>query len=162
MDNNKRVVVTGIGPLASPGIGKDAFWQGLLDKNTGLSMKKYDMDGAPWEEFYAHVIKGFDYRKFDLDETALTYIREWKEEEPPVDLYYMMAAISLAFEDSGLDYRSDDNNIGMVLTHENMNLIPFMQKITEMSFDTLMGETGASLTRKQFYETIYRHCLKSG
>lgn len=33
---NKRIVITGIGVLASTGIGKDAFWQGLQEGKSGI------------------------------------------------------------------------------------------------------------------------------
>ena len=33
---NKRIVITGIGVLASTGTGKDAFWQGLRDGKSGI------------------------------------------------------------------------------------------------------------------------------
>jgi 3-oxoacyl-[acyl-carrier-protein] synthase II len=32
----KRVVVTGLGPITSVGIGKDEFWQGLIKGRSGL------------------------------------------------------------------------------------------------------------------------------
>jgi len=35
--HKKRIVVTGIGPMASVGVGKDLFWEGILDKNINIS-----------------------------------------------------------------------------------------------------------------------------
>lgn len=34
---NKRVVITGLGAISSVGIGKDAFWEGLLKGKSGIS-----------------------------------------------------------------------------------------------------------------------------
>ena len=51
MTKDKRVVVTGIGPLASTGIGKDAFWKGCLNKRLGLGLREIKLDGDLWGEF---------------------------------------------------------------------------------------------------------------
>jgi 3-oxoacyl-(acyl-carrier-protein) synthase len=162
MSREKRVVITGIGPLASTGIGKDAFWNGLVEKRTGLGLKEFSLNGEVWEKFYAFKVKEFDFSKFAIDKNALQYMNEWKEEDPPVDLCYLMAAVSLALEDSGLEYMTDNNNIGLVLTHENMGLMQFTEKLSKMSFDLLSSEKEETYTQKQFYEKLYRGCLKSG
>ena len=162
MTKERRVVITGIGPLASTGIGKDAFWKGILEKQVGLGLKEIKLNGDLWEKFHVHSIEKFDFAKFDIDENALTYIKEWKEEEPTIDFYYLLAAVSLALKDSGIQYESENNDIGLVLTHENMGLMQFLLKLSGISFDTLKSEAGASFSRKQFYEKLYRDCLKSG
>jgi 3-oxoacyl-(acyl-carrier-protein) synthase len=161
MGKDKRVVVTGIGPIASTGIGKDAFWEGILKKRVGLGSKKIKLDGESWINFYAHTIENFDFKKFNIDKNALDYIKEWKEEDLPIDLYYLIAAVSLALQDSSIQYTSEDNDIGLVLTHENMGLMPFVLKLSQISFDTFNNKS-ASFSRKQFYEKLYRECLKSG
>ncbi len=162
MERDKRIVITGIGPLASPGIGKEAFWEGILEKRGGAGLKEFKLNGGSWENFYVHKIDKFDFTKFNVDKNALTYMKEWKEEEPPIDLYYLIAAVALALEDSGIKYDSEDNDIGMVLTHENMGLMPFLLKLSQISYDTLKSKGGTSSSRKQFYEKLYRDCLKSG
>jgi 3-oxoacyl-(acyl-carrier-protein) synthase len=162
MAGEKRVVVTGIGPLASPGIGKDTFWEGILGEKVGLGVKEFSLDGDSWTNFYAHKIENFDFTQFDIDKNALIYIREWKEEDLPVDLYYLIAAVALALKDSKIDYENEDNDIGMVLTHENMGLMDFVLKLSHISFDTLRSEMETAISRKEFYERLYRSCLKSG
>ncbi len=162
MSKEKRVVITGIGPLASTGIGKDAFWDGILQKRTGLSLKKIKVNGETWESFYAHTIEDFDFTEFNIDKAALAYIKEWKEEDLPIDLYYLIAAVALALKDSEINYEDEDNDIGLVLTHENMGLMELVFKLSHQSFDILRNETEPPLSRKQFYEKLYRGCLKSG
>jgi 3-oxoacyl-[acyl-carrier-protein] synthase II len=162
MMHDRKVVVTGIGPLASPGIGKEAFWQGILDKHRGLGMKKIALDEENWAEFPAHMIENFHFGSFNLDQTALSYMKEWKEEEPSADLCYLIAAAALAIEDSNLKYDAEDNEIGLVLTHENMGLMPFLLKLSRTAYDTLTKENSGSYTRLQFYEKLYRDGLKRG
>jgi 3-oxoacyl-[acyl-carrier-protein] synthase II len=131
MSKEKRVVITGIGPLASTGIGKDAFWDGILQKRTGLSLKEIKINGETWEKFYAHKIENFDFTEFNIDKAALTYIKEWKEGDLPIDLYYLIAAVALALKDSGIKYEDENNDIGLVLTHENMGLMDFVLKLSQ-------------------------------
>jgi 3-oxoacyl-[acyl-carrier-protein] synthase II len=162
MMKEKRVVVTGIGPIASTGIGKDAFWKGIMEQRTGLSTREFNVDGLSWESFPVHSVDKFDFRKFHVDEFALAYMKDWKEEEPPVDLYYLIAAVALALQDSGIKYESEDNDLSLVLTHENMGLMPFLLKLSQISYDALNSETGSNLSKRQYYEKLYRDCLKSG
>lgn len=162
MSREKRTVITGIGPLASAGIGKEAFWKGILEKRTGLSSKEFQIDGKSWVNFYAHVIENFDFSRFNIDETVLAYIKEWKEGELPIDLYYLMAAVALAIEDSGINYEDEDNDIGLVLTHENLGLMDFVLKLSQMSFNILSSKEGESISKIQFFEKLYSGCLKSG
>jgi 3-oxoacyl-[acyl-carrier-protein] synthase II len=65
-------------------------------------------------------------------------------------------------KDSKIDYENEDNDIGMVLTHENMGLMDFVLKLSHISFDTLRSEMETAISRKEFYEKLYRSCLKSG
>lgn len=157
-----RVVITGIGPIASAGIGKDAFWQGIIDQRTGLSTREFNIDGVSWGSFPVHGVRDFDFGRFQVDDFAMAYMKDWKQEEPPVDLYYLMAAVALSLEDSGISYDSEDNDISLVLTHENMGLMPFLLKLSQISYDALKSETGTNLSKREFYEKLYRDCLKSG
>jgi len=46
MENNKRVVVTGIGVVSSVGIGKKPFWQAILSGKSGISeISSFDTSG---------------------------------------------------------------------------------------------------------------------
>jgi 3-oxoacyl-(acyl-carrier-protein) synthase len=162
MIGKKRVAITGIGPLASTGIGRDAFWKGILEKRTGIDTREYSIDGDMWGSFPVHSVKGFDFARFDMDEMALAYMNEWKEEEPPVDLQYLMAAVSLALKDSGINYHLQDNDLGLILTHENMGLMQFLMKLSRISYDVLNTKEEEPISRKQFYEKLYQDGLKSG
>jgi 3-oxoacyl-[acyl-carrier-protein] synthase II len=162
MENNKRVVITGIGPIASTGIGKEMFWKGIVDRKTGLNTREFAVDGDCWGKFPVHAVENFDFKKFHVNKLALAYMNEWKEEEPPIDLQYIIGAVSLAIEDSGINYEAEENGLGLVLTHENMGLMPFMLKLSQISYETLQSKEGSQLSKKEFYEKIYNDCLKSG
>jgi 3-oxoacyl-(acyl-carrier-protein) synthase len=162
MRNNKRVVVTGIGPIASTGIGIDAFWKGIMDQRVGLTTREFNLEGKIWERFPVHSVEKFDFTKYHVDKLALEYMNDWKGEEPPIDLSYLIASVALALEDSGINYGLDNNGLGLVLTHENMGLMQFMLKLSQISYDTLTSKAGSALSKREFYEKLYWDCLKSG
>lgn len=162
MSAEKRVVITGIGPIASCGIGKDNFWQGILDKKTNVEKKKYFLDGEPWDEFYLHEVDGFDLSKFGIDRQALDDIKDWKEGEEIVDLNYLIAATKLALDDSKLDYGSDNNDIGLVLSHENLGLMDFGYKVSNLAYEMLINKKKSEFSKIEFFGGFYRKFLKSG
>ena len=96
MSNRKerRAVITGIGPITCIGIGKEAFWRGILAERSGIR-RISSFDTTP---FHAHC--GGE-------------IREWVPEEyfPPhrlkrLDRYaqFAVASAKMALEDAGLTY----------------------------------------------------------
>ena len=45
MERNTRVVITGIGPICSLGIGKEAVWNGIKNEESGVAKKEFVIDG---------------------------------------------------------------------------------------------------------------------
>ena len=162
MPSNKRVVVTGIAPITSIGIGKEALWQSLLMGKTNVKEDAAYIDGELWDKYPFHKVENFDISKFGIDKGKLEWIKDWKEGDEIRDLFYLIAAIKLALEDSGLGYHPDEEaNFGLVLTHENMGLIPFLSKISNRAYE-LLKDKSKNLTKKEFFDNIYKDCLKSG
>ena len=158
----KRIVITGIGPIASTGIGKDAFWKGILDMKTNLKTEECFLDGELWDKFHLHKVDGFDINNFGLDQEKLNDIKEWKEGEEIVDLNYLIAAVKLALDDSKLDFKADDNRIGLVLAHENIGLMPFGFKVSELAYEMLINKKKSEFSKREFFDKFYRKFLKSG
>jgi len=79
MSSERKVVITGIGPLASIGIGKDAFWEGILKKRTGLKFEEFKVDGEVWDSFYYHGIESFNIEKFNIEKEIIEDIKTWKK-----------------------------------------------------------------------------------
>ncbi len=136
---NRRVVVTGVGPLSAIGIGKDNTWKNLLDKKINLvSMDKY-IFGKFSEKFFMHKIKEFDISNFCLNPDFLYEMKVWKSGEEVIDLYYLLAAVKLALEDSQILYKGK-KDIGMVLTHENPGIEQFCSNIIKTTFKMLKNK----------------------
>jgi 3-oxoacyl-[acyl-carrier-protein] synthase II len=93
----RRVVITGVGPITAIGIGKQAFWEAIKSKKSGI---------GPVSAFDASMFKA----------TSAGEILNWCPENffPPhrlkrLDRYaqFSVASVKLALEDSGLEFSPD-------------------------------------------------------
>ncbi len=155
----KRIVITGIGPIASVGTGKNDFWQGLVSRKTGLRLENLVSEGESWGKFHLHKIKDFDINNFGIEKRYLQDIKTWKENKEIPDLYLLIAAVKLALDDSRLKYPKDNNNIGLVITHENPGLEPYFNQIIDIA-EGIFKDKKIS-TKKQIFEELYPAMMKS-
>ncbi|MGB9716352.1 MAG: beta-ketoacyl-[acyl-carrier-protein] synthase family protein, partial [Thermodesulfovibrionales bacterium] len=163
MAGERRVVITGIGPLASPGIGKDAFWEGILKKRTGLRLEEISIDGELWDRFYLHKIDDFDIEKFDIEKEILDDIKVWKNGKDDIDLFYLLAAVKLALDDSGLSYDKEQNNIGLFLTVEHPGFEIFCERIITEAVKYLEENSPVNkLSKHKLFRYIYDRFSRPG
>ena len=160
MDNNQKIVITGIGPISSVGIGRENFWQGILNKDINIEQEECLLNGELWDKFLLHKVRDFDINKFGIDKAQLNAIRDWKDGEEIVDLNYLIAAIKLALDDSGLDYEKEENGISLVLAHENLGVMPFSFKMSELAYNTVQKSSGKKISKVDFMNSIYKALLK--
>jgi len=139
----KRIVITGIGPLSSLGIGKKDFWQGVLKKRQKIKREKVSIEGEFWDQYYLHRLDDFNIDKFNCDKRVLKEIAQWKNNEKVTDLYYLMAAAKLSLEDSKLNCEEESTSVGLVLTHENPGMNQFAEKVVSISFDLIKNTDGS-------------------
>ncbi|MGH8048445.1 MAG: beta-ketoacyl-[acyl-carrier-protein] synthase family protein [Chthoniobacterales bacterium] len=94
----KRAVITGLGPITCVGIGKDAFWSGLLAEKSGISLlTRFDTSS-----FHAHCageIHDFDPKKW-FPPHRLKRLDRYAQ--------FSVASAYLALEDAGLSFSSND------------------------------------------------------
>lgn len=159
----RRVVITGIGPLASPGIGKDEFWEGILNKRTGLKIEELNIDGEFWDRFYLHKIEDFDIEKFDIQKEIIEDIKIWKNGKEDRDLFYLLAAVKVALDDSGLSYDKEDNDIGLFLTVEHPGFEVFCERIITGTIKYLeRNSTSNKLSKHKLFRHIYEQFSRDG
>ena len=93
-----RVVITGLGVISPIGIGKDAFWQGLLEGKNGVGRITH-FDPSEYKAQIAAEVKDFKASDF-ID----------RKEARRMDRYtqFAIAATKLAIEDSGMDLDKED------------------------------------------------------
>ncbi len=158
VDKN-RIVVTGVGPVTSIGFGKEIVWKNILEKKISLSIEKYKLGSEEVGSFYKHKIKDFELKNFNLDNEALSELESWNESKTSVDLYYLIAAIKLALDDSKLYYEQEDNEISLIVTHENPGLGDFYSSVINESI-ALLIDNKKKITQKKFLEAMYHKLSK--
>jgi 3-oxoacyl-[acyl-carrier-protein] synthase II len=94
----RRVVITGVGPITSIGIGKEKFWAAIRERRSGIGP-----------------VSGFDPSVFRA--TSSAEVPDWKPDEyfslhrlKRLDRYaqFAVASVKLALADSGLEYSADN------------------------------------------------------
>jgi 3-oxoacyl-[acyl-carrier-protein] synthase II len=160
VNTHKRIVITGLGPIGSVGIGKESFWQGVVNQETGVELVRCLAGKDLWEEYFLHKVKGFDIRNFDIDEDDLNYISKWKDGSDNKDLLFLLAAIKLALDDSKIEYTSKRNNLALVVTHENPGLEQLLWEQFRSSYQLLKNQP--DMTERNFYNQLYDRVIKFG
>ena len=94
----KRVVITGLGAITPVGIGKDAYWQGLLAGKSGIG-RITRFDPTDYATQIAGEVEGFDPTQF-ID----------KKEAKRMDrvTQFAVSATKMAFADAGINLEQED------------------------------------------------------
>lgn len=142
---NNAVVVTGLGPISSLGIGKKEAWDALLAMKLNLIKENYSIGEDNWGEFYLHKMRDFNINKFDLPKQNFKFIKELRNvKKEDTDLYYFLATIKLALEDSRLKYDTAKNDIGLIITQENPGLEIFFEELIDSAYEIIKKNTSMS------------------
>ncbi|MDZ4832535.1 MAG: beta-ketoacyl-ACP synthase II [Candidatus Melainabacteria bacterium] len=103
----RRVVITGIGPVTSLGIGKDQFWDGIVNGRSGIGPVTRVDEKLRSACRIAGEITEFDatqYMDFKVIKRADRFI------------HFAVAAAKLAVEDAAIDLTKDDpERVGVVI-----------------------------------------------
>ncbi|MBL7129872.1 MAG: hypothetical protein ISS45_00460 [Candidatus Omnitrophica bacterium] len=151
----KRVVITGIGPLSSIGEGKISFWSNLIKAKTNIRLEKLYFDNDSPYQYYLHKINNFKITNFKINHDKLNEISQWKNDNEVRDLFYFIATIKLAIDDSKLCYDEKSRNIGLILAHENPGLGEFYSAFINESY-RLLANRKSKLSKKDFFNLIFK------
>ena len=163
-ESKKRIVVTGLGPMCSLGIGKEEVWDSILNQRLNLVKEVYSIDSEKWGKFYLHKIRDFDIKRFDLPSANFKFIKELRTvKKEDTDLYYFLAVVKLAVEDSKLEYDLGHNNIGLIITHENPGVEIFFEELMDSIDEILKENKGKKISRLSLAKNLYnRGCEDRG
>lgn len=111
-----EVVVTGLGPVTSIGVGNEALWSSLKAGRTRVEPRRLPVDLGRLEEMaVAPAPPASDIPRCE------DHLRFLEEQDCPGcrDLAYALVAIELAISDAGLTYDRSRNEIGVVQVFES-------------------------------------------
>lgn len=156
MHQEKRVVVTGIGPLTAIGIGNDQVWDAVKAGKTNVVLLPQAMDDEYWDSFHVAKVNNFDIHQFGLEPHLLEVILKNHPLED-LGLLYLMATAKLALDDSQLKYDKEANHIGLLLTHENPGIDYFVKQALKLTLDIAEGKRPdlVAQKRKDLVEQLY-------
>ena len=104
--NKRRVVVTGLGVVASNGIGKDQFWQANIKGQSGVGVIK-NFDPSDYQTKIAAEVKDFDPLQF-MPEITANRTDDFSQ--------FAVACARMAEKDSGLKLNEEDPyRLGVIL-----------------------------------------------
>ena len=153
---NRRVVITGVGPISAIGFGKNDLWNSIIKARTGLAQQEFKVNGELWDKFWLHKINDFNINNFKIDPQALKDISNWKQGKPDQDLFYLLAAVKLALVDSKVSYNHENNNIGLFLTVEHPGFEPFMVDLLEEAMAC------STSSKKEIYDHLFKTLVQNG
>lgn len=164
MSNERKVVITGVGPLGSTGIGKDSFWQGILDRKVGLKQREIKVDGKRWDKFFVHEIADFFIEDLNLDSEIIQDINKWKKGSEDKDLNFLLAVVKLAIDDSEISYDRNNNNIGLFLTVEHPGFEPFCEGLVKETIAYLEEHSfnKKNISKYKIFRYLYEKHVHSG
>ncbi len=90
--NDRRVVVTGLGVVSSLGIGWEEFWKNLMAGKSGIS-KITSFDTSQYDRHYAGEVRGFEAGKF-ISSSNIKQLGRASQ--------FAIAATKLAIKDAGI------------------------------------------------------------
>ena len=97
LPTRRRAVITGIGPLTCIGIGKEAFWNGILAQKSGIARLTH-FDGSAYKAKSAAEIPDWDASRF-FAPNRLKRLDRYAQ--------FSVASALLALEDAGIEWSPD-------------------------------------------------------
>ena len=151
-EDTQRIVITGIGPISSLGIGQDEMWNNALIERINLVEENCSINGQIVDKHFVHKIHNFQIDNFGLDPLSINEIKTWKDCEIGMDLRYFLATIKLAIDDSKLQYDLGKNDIGLVLSAESPGHGEFYEKCLQYFYPKLNDVAGNNTKNNQKLE----------
>ncbi len=106
MEDDRRVVVTGIGIISSVGIGKDAFWEAIINGKSGIS-EISSIDTTNYKCHRGGEVKNFNPENF-ISKRKIKFLGRCSQ--------LAIAASSLALEDAQFPYKtSTRKEMGVII-----------------------------------------------
>jgi len=128
----RRVVITGLGVIAPNGIGKDTFWEAIVQGKSGVDIIK-SFDASEYDTKIAAEVSDFD---------PLNYMEKSVAKRVDRFAQFGIASAKMAIEDAKLDLRKENRDrigvcigsgLGGVLFHEEQMMQGYRKGIDRLN-----------------------------
>lgn len=114
MKSDMEVVITGLGPVTSIGVGREDLWSALVNGKKNVAPRSLTVDLGKQVEL---PVASMDPGRHDEFERHNAYLAD-QGCESMRDLAYSLSAIELALRDARFEFNRQDNQIGMIQAYE--------------------------------------------
>jgi 3-oxoacyl-(acyl-carrier-protein) synthase len=118
-------------------VGSKEVWDNLKHDKVNLRAHTQVLMGQDCLTYPVHLVPDQELRSVQLSKCARDVIQQKHEGGSDIDLRFLLGAIHLALTDSGLSYDPEDNEVGLVLTHENPGVDRVMEKMFTLAGDLI-------------------------
>ncbi|HYS04851.1 MAG TPA: beta-ketoacyl-[acyl-carrier-protein] synthase family protein [Candidatus Dormibacteraeota bacterium] len=151
----RRVVITGVGPITAIGTGSHDLWESVLAGRSGVVLKQQKFGGVACGSFPVAAVPEFSLTTLGLPSGRLRTLMQ-NGAEDDIDLQYLVAASHLAIQDSGLRHDPDQNRVALVLTHENPGMDRYVGKVLETALRLSDGGQPGRRDPQTLFTQLYR------
>ena len=138
----RRVVITGLGPVTPNGIGKEEFWDNIVNGKSFFEVLSIIKNRSYGE------IKGSEIKNFSLDDYFLQEVKQRKFnrkiyaniKSADKSLQFAVLGTKLALEDALLEFDKEDNDIGVFVGNAE-GLIQSTEEIVKTIIQAIMRKT---------------------
>lgn len=121
----RRVAITGVGVLTGYGRGVDALWNGLASGESAVRPHRARLGRKEWLSYPMAAIPD-STSSLAASLPGQSFVRQNELAEDP-DLVAIAESIAQAIRDARLVYDPQENDLGLVVTHESPGLAPHVQ-----------------------------------
>lgn len=123
--SSSRVAITGLGVLSGYGRGTDALWTGLDSGQSAVRKHRARFGGRTWLDYRMACLR--DDTKVLAGKLPNQQFVRHERLDGDVDLIAIADCIAQAVADARLEFDANDNDVGLVVTHESPGLADHLQ-----------------------------------
>ena len=146
-NNHRRAVITGLGVVASNGIGKEAFWNALKEGKSGIK-KITRFDATSYSSQVAGEVSNFEPTDFMSPKSARRIDRFTQ---------FAIAATSMALGDAELDINENNNKKIGISIGSSLGALPYAEFQHTIFLEKGLNRTDPLLATRLFAGEVSSH-----
>lgn len=149
------IVITGLGPATTLGLGKETVWAGLQDAPPSLSNVQQMVGAEEWESYPLAAVRDVDLEMGGISKQELAAMTLPAYNR---DLHLFASAARISVQDSGLKFERKRNRVGIVISHEN----PGFDTYTSQIWTALENQPEARTNVLEKIKAVYSQVERAG